>query len=106
MCTHRSGEFPCRSTVRQIGPIFNQTKEHNHTGNLEIGDHVRVRKNVKAKALDNHFQSAKALVEDIFISYKQDNPTCSLPDEANIVRVANRARENIVLQIPEIVILS
>lgn len=95
MCTRRSGPYPCRGTVRQVGNLFFEKNEHNHEGESQIGDRVEIRKAVKTKALENPFQSATTVVEDVFLDFKRKNNNVVFPHEGNTIRAANRAREKL-----------
>ena len=63
-----------------------------HERNNEIKDKVKVRLEVKKKAIENKFCSARDLVEDIFIEYCDQNRQALLPDMANTIRLANKTR--------------
>lgn len=93
MCTRRSGSNPCRGSVRQVDTTFFETRQHNHEDEINLEYKVKVRKEVKMKALLNPFDSAKNIVEDVYIDFKRKKKTVVLPDEGNIIRSANRARE-------------
>jgi hypothetical protein len=62
MCTRRSGPNPCRATVRQQNRDFIHTKKHLHSGDNEIHDKVKIRQEVKKKAIENKFGSARDMV--------------------------------------------
>ena len=93
MCTHRSGTNPCRGTVNQTNSGFELKRQHNHSGNIEINDKIKIRHEIKLKALENKYVSAKNIVEDVFISNRRRNRKIILPHEGNTIRIANRIRE-------------
>ncbi len=94
MCsTNRNGPNPCRATVREINGNFTSKSSHTHLGHLEVRDKVKIRKDIKKRALASHFESAKNIVEDVYLEHRRENPTVSLPNEAHSIRAANRARQ-------------
>jgi hypothetical protein len=96
MCTRRSGPNPCRATVRQQNRDFIHTKKHLHRGDNEIHDKVKIRQEVKKKAIENKFGSARDMVEDIFMEYSHQHPQVFFPDLANSIRLANKTRAKLV----------
>ena len=95
MCsTNRNGLNPCRGTVFQRDDSFVMKKPHNHPPNYHIEMHLKLRNEVKQKALQNMFESAKHIVEDVFLNYHRKNPKFDFPQVDNVVRLANRTRQS------------
>ncbi len=96
MCTRRSGSDPCRATVRQKNSNFTLMKQHIHQGNKEINDKVKVRLQVKEKATERKFSSARDIVEEVFVEYYNQHTRAYLPDLANTIRMANKTRSKLL----------
>ena len=66
MCsTNRNGLNPCRGTVSLRDDHFLIKISHNHPPNNYLEDTIRLRNEVKKKALESIFDSAKYIVEDV-----------------------------------------
>ena len=95
MCsTNRNGLNPCRGTVSQRDEHFLIKKSHNHPPNNHLEDNIKLRNEIKKKALESKFDSAKYIVEDVLIDFHKKNPKFNFPQVHNVIRLANRTRQN------------
>ena len=74
MCsTNRNGLNPCRGTVSLRDEHFLIKISHNHPPNNYLEDTIRLRNEVKKKALESIFDSAKYIVEDVLKDFHLKN---------------------------------
>lgn len=59
MCTRRFGCNSCRGSFRKDDATFFDKRQHNHDGEINLEDQVKVRKEIKLKTLINLFDRAK-----------------------------------------------
>ena len=75
MCsTNRNGLNPCRGTVSLRDDHFLIKISHNKPPNNYLEDTIRLRNEVKKKALESIFDSAKYIVEDVLKDFHLKNP--------------------------------
>lgn len=93
-CTIRPKENPCRASIIQRGDEFIVGKNaHNHTAQPGAAIVTKITASMKAKAAENLFKSASAIVTEVLLSNIDSTPCPSLPKTVNLARATNRFRQ-------------
>ena len=84
----------CGATVVQESEIFSKGREHDHAGQPEIADKLKVRKKTFRLVKANYFKSAQSTVEEVMAKeLTPEMPSGSRSNPVTLARAANRHRQ-------------
>ena len=93
MCTVRNKTTSCLATVRQHGMVFTTGPTHCHQPIVGTDTAAKITRDVKEKAMNNYYQPAGMIVEQVLLEPLGQGPCPAMPKVTNLARQANRKRQ-------------
>ena len=84
----------CLATVRQRGMVFTPGPHmHCHRPIVGVYTAAKVTRDIKKKAMNDYYQPAGMIVEQVLLEQLGPGPCPAIPKVANLARQANRKRQ-------------
>ncbi|KAI8491424.1 hypothetical protein Bbelb_310570 [Branchiostoma belcheri] len=96
-CSKRPKGARCPASVVERAGIYRRgDNRHNHPAVVNTETNLKIQAEVRAKAKDDVFKSAHAIVQETMLANVDDTaPNPELPRISNLMRMANRSRETL-----------
>ncbi|KAI8508520.1 hypothetical protein Bbelb_136190 [Branchiostoma belcheri] len=96
-CSKRPKGTRCPASVVERAGVYRRgDNRHNHPAVVNTETNLKIQAEVRAKAKDDVFKSAHAIVQETMLANVDDTaPNPELPRISNLMRMANRSRETL-----------